>query len=219
MTIDEGHEAQLEDNVGALFERLRVRAPVSDAARAAVLARLLEETPGSSGHRAPMRRRRWLRWTGLAAALLLAASMLTWDRVDLAGNAPTAGETGPATAFAIHLLANGPGIGVVEAATPKGGESVYVSSERHVSEADVDSARVEETVSGCRIGIRLTPAGTRRLAELTRDHVGGRLAVVLDGKVVMSPTIRSEITDGLVTLTGNFTKRRCEEIAQRMSAR
>jgi SecDF, P1 head subdomain len=219
MTIDEGQQTHLENNVGRLFERLGEKAPVSEAARAAVLARLLEAPSSSTGHPAPLRRYRRMRWAGIAAALLLAAGVLTWDRAEVPRVSPATRESRRLTAFAIHLLATGPGVGVVEASSPESPEPVYVRSERYVSEADVRSAWVERAKNGCQVGIRFTASGTRRLAELTRDHVGERLAVMLDGRVAMSPTIRSEISDGLVALTGAFSDSRCDEIARGLSAR
>ncbi len=222
MTIDEGQQRHLEDNVGRLFERLHEKAPVSKPARVAVLARLLEAPSSSMGHPAPTRQHRWMRWMGVAAALLLAAGVLTWDHAEVPRVTPathvTTRESRQLAAFGIHLLAMGPGLGVVEASSPESPGPVYVRPERYVSEADVRSASVERAKNGCQVGIRLTASGTRKLAELTRDHVGERIAVMLDGKVVMSPTIRSEIIDGLVALTGHFSDSRCEEIARGLSA-
>jgi SecDF, P1 head subdomain len=223
MTSDEGQQTHLEENVGRLFERLHEKAPLSEAARAAVLARLLEAASAPSGRPSPRRRHRSIRWVGLAAGLLVAAGVLTWGYAKLPGAAPVTPvatrASGPLAAFAIHLLATGPGFGVVEAASPDGGEPVYVRPERYVSEADVRSAWVERAEGRCRVGIRLTAGGTRKLADLTRDHVGERLALMVDGEVVMSPTIRSEITDGLVALTGHFSDDRCEQLAQGLSTR
>jgi hypothetical protein len=222
MTIDEGQQPHLDNNVGRLFERLHEKAPVSAPARAAVLARLLEAPSSSTSRPAPTRRHRRMRWVGLVAALLLAAGVLTWNHAAVPQLTPatpvTTRESGRLTAFAIHLLAMGPGVGVVEASSAGSAGPVYIRSERYVSEADVRSAWVERSKNGCQVGIRLTTSGTRKLADLTRDHVGERLAVMMDGKVVMSPTIRSEISDGLVALTGDFSDSRCEEIGRGLSA-
>jgi hypothetical protein len=220
----------LEGNVGRLFGLLRKGTPMSDAARSRTLERLLQEASPRATHR-HLLARRWVRWAGLAAALIVATALLT----TLRHTPPTAGASGPAgragTAatetstnealvnFAIHLLATGPGQGVVEASSLRGGEPVRIHLERWVSNADVESARVVRTSSGCQVDISLTEEGTAKLARLTRDHIGEGLALVLDGKVVMTPTIRSEITQGKVALTGSFTDARCGEIARSLSAR
>ena len=220
MTSDQ-EEATLEANVGRLFGSLEKKAGVSESDRARILERLVQEASASRALPAAGRGRRRARWVGMAAGLVLATGALS---VGWFGSQEPAGAPGSPTGsgttlarFAIHLLAAGPGLGVVEAASPEDGETLYVHSERHVSEADVQSASVEPADAGCRVGIRLTTHGTRKLADLTRDHVGERLALVIDGQVVMSPTIRSEISQGLVVLTGDFSDARCEEIARGLS--
>lgn len=207
----------LEENVGRLFERLESRGPMPEAARVRILDRLLREaSPPARSARDAGRARRRLRWAGLAAALLLAAGLLTGDRDEPA----TSGGRGAGVSFAIHLVAAGPGGGVVMASSSQGGEPVPIASERHVSNVDVEAARVARTdAGGCQVDVRLTGAGTRKLARLTRDHVGERLALLIDGRVAMTPTIRSEIAQGTVALTGDFTDARCEEIARGLSVR
>lgn len=50
------------------------------------------------------------------------------------------------------------------------------------------------------VGIRFDEAATARLAELTTDHVGDVLAVLVDGEVLMAPVIRDAITGGEVSI-------------------
>lgn len=219
----------LEENVRRLFERLERGGAMAETTRDRILHRLLREATPPRSTRAV---RRWVRWVGLAAALLVASGIILTGALDNVGE-PRGPETaekraGTVTAespagptlvgFAIHLLASGPGRGVVEASSAESGGAVYIQSERYVSNADVESARVERVPSGCQVEIRLTREGTDKLARLTRGHIGDRLAMVIGGEVVMSPTIRSEITQGLVLLTGKFSDSRCEEIARGLSA-
>ncbi len=83
-----------------------------------------------------------------------------------------------------------------------------------MSNSDVESAWVTQADSGCQVEVRLTHEGAEKLARLTRSHIGEQLALVIDGEVVMTPTIRSEIGQGLVLLTGDFSDPDCEEIAR-----
>jgi len=232
MTRDQELRDGLDENIRRLFQRLDAEDPVPDTTRDRILARLLQEAAVSPSKGARPGWRRRIRWAGLAAGLLLGVGLLTDALNDsgppLEGKAPeSAAGSGaaepvarqPLVRFAIHLLANGPGVGVVEAASAESGRPVHIRQERYVSNADVESARVEHAGSGCQVSIRLTRAGTEKLARLTRDHVGDRLALVVDGKVEMTPTIRSEITEGLVKLTGDFTDARCAEIARGLSPR
>jgi preprotein translocase subunit SecD len=47
----------------------------------------------------------------------------------------------------------------------------------------------------------LDEVGTERLAQVTREHQGRRLAIVVDGRIVVAPTITTEIADGVAHVT------------------
>lgn len=48
-------------------------------------------------------------------------------------------------------------------------------------------------------------AGARQFAEITRDNVGKRFAIVLDDKVLTAPVINEPITGGSGQISGSFT--------------
>ena len=52
------------------------------------------------------------------------------------------------------------------------------------------------------IGFELDSAGAKRFAQLTREHIGEQLAIVLDGEVKSAPSIRGEIPSGHGEITG-----------------
>ncbi|NPB05300.1 MAG: protein translocase subunit SecD [Aquificae bacterium] len=54
------------------------------------------------------------------------------------------------------------------------------------------------------VGFTLTPEAARRFAEFTEKNVGKPMAIVLDGRVVSAPVIRSRISDRGI-ITGHFT--------------
>ena len=55
------------------------------------------------------------------------------------------------------------------------------------------------------VNFELTATGAAAFARLTRDNIGKRLAIVLDGKILSAPVIRSEIPNGTGQITGHFT--------------
>jgi len=112
----------------------------------------------------------------------------------------------PSVSFAIHLLAGTP----ASADSLKSGQRLL--PKRYVSNSDVESASVVPDGASCAIQVQMTPAGTKKLALLTREHFGEQLAMVIDGRVEMAPTIRSVIDDGLVKVTGRFTQADCQQI-------
>jgi preprotein translocase subunit SecD len=56
------------------------------------------------------------------------------------------------------------------------------------------------------------------MRKATAGHIGGPMAILIDGDVVMAPTLRAPISSsGLIS--GDFTRREAERIANGMSLR
>lgn len=55
--------------------------------------------------------------------------------------------------------------------------------------------------------------GGRLFGEATQAHIGQRLAIVLDNKVISAPNIQSAILGGNGVITGNFTLQSANELA------
>ncbi|HVC60100.1 MAG TPA: protein translocase subunit SecD [Acetobacteraceae bacterium] len=55
--------------------------------------------------------------------------------------------------------------------------------------------------------------GARRFADITRENVNHRFAIVLDGKVISAPVIREPITGGRGEISGNFTAASATDLA------
>jgi preprotein translocase subunit SecD len=85
------------------------------------------------------------------------------------------------------------------------GES-YVVRKRVVVSGDtlVDSQPTFEQGSPV-VSFRFDSQGGRKFGEVTKNNVGHRLAIVLDGKVISAPVIRSAIMGGSGIISGNFT--------------
>jgi hypothetical protein len=91
--------------------------------------------------------------------------------------------------------------------------------------SDLESAKFGAQISGVPdnvpgpviISIKFTDAGAKRLAEVTRQSIGKRLAIVIDGKLVSAPQINTAITGGAAEITGNFTKEEARTLATEMN--
>ena len=94
---------------------------------------------------------------------------------------------------------------VVERKSIVGGE--------HLTDARADFHGAEAVVS-----FRFNSFGGKRFGTATRDNVGRRLAVVLDGKVITAPEVKSAITGGSGVITGNFTIQSANELAMMLRA-
>ena len=74
--------------------------------------------------------------------------------------------------------------------------------------ASVQVAQQSHSAKGAYVvNLTLTGDGAKKFAEVTRElaPTNGRIAIVLDGVVKSSPAVQNEITDGNVSISGNFT--------------
>ena len=63
------------------------------------------------------------------------------------------------------------------------------------------------------IEFRLNDDGAKRFAEVTRNNIGQRLAIVLDGELYSAPIIQSAIETGSGQITGHFTPEEAQQLA------
>ncbi len=75
------------------------------------------------------------------------------------------------------------------------------------------AAVVRDTLGNPEIDFTLTPDGTGAFGDVTRENVGRRLAVVLDGEVFSAPVIQSPIETGHGQITGSFDIKEAFELA------
>lgn len=63
------------------------------------------------------------------------------------------------------------------------------------------------------VNITFDNRGTLKFADLTRENVGKRMAIVLDGVVYSAPVLREPILGGSAEITGSFTVKEAEDLA------
>ncbi len=71
----------------------------------------------------------------------------------------------------------------------------------------VSVGRASETSKYYAVNIDLDSAGTQAFAEASRDLVAdhGKIVIILDNEVQSAPAVQSEIPNGNVSITGNYT--------------
>ncbi len=83
--------------------------------------------------------------------------------------------------------------------------------------ADARSGENKQTQSPD-VEFRLTDEGRERFASATRQYLGRRFAIVVDGKVIEAPMIMSSITGGMGEITGTFTPDSAQALVQSISS-
>ncbi|MBQ3696053.1 MAG: protein translocase subunit SecD [Alphaproteobacteria bacterium] len=97
-----------------------------------------------------------------------------------------------------------------------GEETGYIVLKRSVvvgGESLEDSRGTYDENGRPAVSFSFKSAGAKKFGNATRDNVGRRLAIVLDGKVISAPTINSPITGGKGIITGNFTVQSANDLA------
>ena len=63
------------------------------------------------------------------------------------------------------------------------------------------------------IEVGFNEAGTQAFADVTRDHIGETLSILINGEEISAPRINEEIADGKCVISGNFTFDEAQGIA------
>jgi preprotein translocase subunit SecD len=96
---------------------------------------------------------------------------------------------------------------------------LHVAKEALLDDGDINSVQFQaDPVSGRpQVGITFTEQGKKAFAEVTRTNLNKQLAIIIDGKVVSAPVIRTEIRDGKAIIDGNFTEEEAKDLAARIN--
>jgi hypothetical protein len=63
------------------------------------------------------------------------------------------------------------------------------------------------------VRFRLTPNGARRFAALTNDHIGQRVAILVNGRVLSAPLIKQTVSGGAGEISGHFSPAEAKALA------
>jgi preprotein translocase subunit SecD len=94
-------------------------------------------------------------------------------------------------------------------------EVFNVDKKIQLDQTALRAATVHEDNHGhFRIDIEFTDDGRKRFAEVTRQNIRKRLAIIIDGKLCSAPVIMSEISGGKAQITGSFSRQEGERSRQ-----
>ncbi|MFL5243190.1 MAG: SecDF P1 head subdomain-containing protein [Gemmataceae bacterium] len=111
-----------------------------------------------------------------------------------------------------------PGVGLTEATAPGSAKKVYLHKEPLITNFDIAEAQVREYEEGePQIIVHFTAIGEQKMLEATTSHIGKPMAILVDGKVVTAPTIRSRISSSL-SIVGHFTLEEADRIARSLGS-
>jgi hypothetical protein len=118
-----------------------------------------------------------------------------------------------AVRFEVRLAEDKSAPGLHAARVSDSGKTVYLYNEVIVDNGDIATARIGQgsDPSQYSVELKFTEVGAEKMRKATGNHIGKPMAILLDGRVVMAPVVRSAIGDSAV-VTGHFTKTKAERI-------
>jgi len=118
-----------------------------------------------------------------------------------------------AVRFEVRLAEEGPGLELDPATVRDSDERIYLHRQAVLTNGDIASAETTpDAIGSFNVVVTLTRDGAARLSQISRQNIGRRLAIVLDGRVVIAPTLRSPISTSAV-ISGGYTKAEADRIA------
>ncbi len=97
-------------------------------------------------------------------------------------------------------------------------ETVHVQNAVLLDQTALKSAQVLQDPNGQpQISIQFTESGRKRFAQVTRENIGKRLAIVIDGHVYSAPRIMTEIAGGKGLISGSFSQKEAAELAAKIN--
>ncbi len=86
---------------------------------------------------------------------------------------------------------------------------------KHLERASVT---FDQALGQPQINLEFNREGAELFAELTKENIGKRLAIYLDGVPISAPVVQSEITNGQAVISGGFDLAEAKQLAQDLNA-
>ena len=93
-------------------------------------------------------------------------------------------------------------------------EVLNVAAKPLLDGSAVEAARIgADLITGKpQVEIDFTKQGRQQFAQATKANLNKRLAVLVDGKVLVAPVVRTEMRHGRIVITGDFDDREAQQL-------
>ncbi|HEV7702093.1 MAG TPA: protein translocase subunit SecD [Candidatus Paceibacterota bacterium] len=69
-----------------------------------------------------------------------------------------------------------------------------------------------------KVSLQFNEEGTKLFAQITRDNIGKRVAIYLDGSAISTPVVQEEIPSGQAVISGTFTPAEAKQLVGRLNS-
>ena len=107
-------------------------------------------------------------------------------------------------AVTFYVIHETPGPNLTERKVEATGETILLGAQPDLTNSDVAWAEMAMDRFSTRslVLVHFSPVGADKLAALTRQNIGRRLAILVSSRVIATPLITTEIRDGRLTIQG-----------------
>jgi preprotein translocase subunit SecD len=123
-----------------------------------------------------------------------------------------------AVRFEVRLAEEQPVPGLIVAQIGNSDRLIYLHPEIIVNNDDIAESSVVDQGAAVAIALKFEPAGAERMRQATQGHVGRPMAILIDGRVVMAPTLRGPVSDSAM-ITGVYTRAQAERVVEGIGRR
>jgi hypothetical protein len=125
-----------------------------------------------------------------------------------------------AVRFEARLAEETPASGLQAVVMGDAGRTIYLHPHPIVTNGDIARAEVRpgDGASPFAVEVTFNAGGAAKISQATHSHIGKPLAILIDGKLVAAPVLRSPIATSAV-INGNFTKAEADRIVAGMIGR
>jgi len=93
------------------------------------------------------------------------------------------------------------------------GQKIYLNPKVEITEKDISTAKKSmDEYGNYIISLDMNDFGAKKFENLTGNNVTEKLAILVNGEVIMAPIIQMKIPGGKVQITGNFTKEETDKL-------
>lgn len=118
----------------------------------------------------------------------------------------------------MHLAQDTPAEGMTPMADPSTLKTIYVNPSPALTHEDIRRVLVQRGPSQTWVlAISFTETGSSRLARVTSENVGRRLAFMVDRRILTAPVLQGPITEGAAIIEADMTKEEAERLAKAWS--
>jgi hypothetical protein len=121
--------------------------------------------------------------------------------------------------FELKLAEDKPAAGLREAKIAGTDRLVYLHAETIVANSDIARAYIIQVDHSSQydVGVEFNPSGTEKIRAATARHIGRPVAILLDGQVVMTATVRAPIAES-AEISGHLSRTEADKIVKGITA-